>query len=163
MVHHELTGKMDWSLIRWIKEEVLVGENSFLHTIRLWTYDDGPMRIEIEATKNYGYARVCSDFLVPSFKCVQSETKDYVNQFLRTFVENYYKKNAIVMRISAGGDGQNVLWSNPKYEKVIYYWNRDLPNKYASVIQRYWKIKQNKKVLENIFPSCLSLKSAQLV
>ena len=32
MVHHELTGKMDWSLIRWIKEEVLVGENSFLHT-----------------------------------------------------------------------------------------------------------------------------------
>ena len=132
-----LTGKMDWSLIRWIKKNVLLQENICPFTILVWNYENGRKCIQIEATDGEyaedaeAYASACSEFKGKDFEV---DSTDYVNDFLRQFIETYYTiNNAKILCVGAGGLGEDTLWGKP--------FEYDTADKYARVIQRNWRNK----------------------
>jgi len=132
-----LTGKMDWSLIRWIKENVLLQESCCPITILVWNYEHGRKRIQIEATDGEyaedaeAYASACSEFKDKDFEV---DSTDYVNDFLRQFIETYYTlNNAKILCVGAGGLGEDTLWGKP--------FEYDTADKYATIIQRNWRNK----------------------
>jgi len=139
---NKLTGKMDWSLIRWIKENVLLQESCCPITILVWNYEHGRNVIQIEATDGKyaedaeAYANACSDFKDNNKRFFQVDSTDYVNDFLRQFIETYYTlNNAKILCVGAGGLGEDTLWGKP--------FEYDTADKYATVIQRRWKNKHN--------------------
>jgi hypothetical protein len=132
----QLTGKMDWSLIRWIKKNVLLQENICPFTILVWNYEYGRKRIQIEATDGKyaedaeAYASACSEFNNKRFFEVNSE--DYINEFLRQFIKTYYTlNNTKILCVGAGGLGEDTLWGKP--------FEYDTADKYATIIQRHWR------------------------
>lgn len=139
-----LTGKLDWSLIRWIKNNVLTKDSACVFTIYVWTYKYGAKRIQVEASDGeyaedaYAYASVVTDFeedCYQGFEVNEYSSTNYRDEFIRQFIAKFYTlKNAIILSIGTGGVGENTLWGNP--------WREDkMADKYATVIQQFWRDK----------------------
>jgi hypothetical protein len=138
-----LTGKLDWSLIKWIQNNVLDNDSGCVFTIEVWTWEHGERRIQVEASDGlyaedaYAYAAVVTDFKECEYKGFEVTGDDYKNEFLRQFITKFYTlKNAKVLSISAGGVGEAVLWGKVSWE------HGEIADQYASVIQRYWRSKR---------------------
>ena len=140
----QLTGDLDWSLIKFLKNEIETPNNYFVYTILVWKYDMGPKRIQVTNTLDdqNEYIELLTDFGDFDFPLYSPKECD---EFLRKFIEVFYTmKISKIIRISWGGDNEDVFWQNShEYSCNIIqnHWRKcyDIKVKAAFIIQNSWR------------------------